>query len=225
MSKNEQLILGILGTAIVLVYGLLGAYVLIYLTDGVSTQTAESPPAGVAASDTPLPNPAPTTSAAQQAPPGAAEGAAPTNTRVIPLGSPEGGAPAPTATPSGQAPQIADTPLPIQPAGPSPTSPAQATPTTAPSPSPPLPPPSPTPDTSCADGENAHHQQMLADIEAEYAPMFTWIQDEMEQATRDGDQMRMEELELERDMYQNMKAADIDAENARHEAALAACNP
>jgi hypothetical protein len=223
MSKNEQLILGILGTAIVLVYGLLGAYVLIYLTDGASTQTAESPPAGLVASDTPLPELAPTTSAGQQGPAGVAEGAAPTNTRVIPLGSPEGGAPSPAATPSAQAPQTADTPLSTQPTGPSPTPPAQATPTTAPSPSPP--PPSPTPDTSCVDDENAQHQQLLADIEAEYEPMLTWIRDEMEQATRDGDQTNLLELELERDMYQQMKAADIDAENSRHEAALAGCNP
>jgi hypothetical protein len=225
MSKNEQLILGILGTAIVLVYGFLGAYVLIYLTDGVSTQTAESPPAGLSASDTHLPNPDSTTSPAQQAPSDAPEGAAPTNTRVLPLGSPAAGTPAPAATPSAEAPQSATTPLPAQPAGPSPTSPAQATSTTAPGPSPPPPFPSPTPDASCVDDENAHHQQMLADIEAEYASTLTWIQAGMDQATRDGDYLRVEELQLELDMCQDLMAGGISAENARHEAALAACNP
>ena len=215
MSRNQQLILGALGMAIVLVYGCLGAYVLIYLTDGVSTQTAESPP------DTPIAGSCPTTGPGQQPPAQAPDGPAPTNTRVIPLGEP---APAPTSS-SSQAPQTPDTSLATHSAEPGLTPPAQATSTAVPSPTPPALPPSPTPDSSCAEDENAHHQQMLADIEAEYEPMLTWIEDEMEQASRDRDDMQMEELQLELDMYQNLKAADINAEIARHEAALAACNP
>jgi len=206
--------------AIVLVYGCLGAYVLIYLTDGVSTQTAESPPLA------PVPSPYPTTGPGQQPPAQAPDGPAPTNTRVIPLGSPAPGEPAPAATScSAQAPQTPDTPLPTHSAEPGLTPPAQATSTAVPSPTPPALPPSPTPDSNCEDDENAHHQQMLADIEAEYEPILSWIEDGMEQAARDGDDMRMEELQLELDMYQNMNAADINAEIARHEAALAACNP
>jgi len=208
MSRNQQLILGALGMAIVLVYGCLGAYVLIYLTDGVSTQTAERPPALGTLPDTPIAGSCPTTGPGQQPPAQAPDGPAPTNTRVIPLGSPAPGEPAPTHS-----------------AEPNLTPPAQATSTAVPSPTPPALPPSPTPDSSCAEDENAHHQQMLADIEAEYEPMLTWIEDEMEQASRDGDDMQMEELQLELDMYQNLKAADINAEIARHEAALAACNP
>jgi len=206
--------------ATVLVYGCLGAYVLIYLTEGVSTQTAGSPP------ETPLPSPCPTTGPGQQPPAQAPDGPAPINTRVIPLGSQAPGEPAPAATsPPAQAPQTSDTPLPTHSADRSPTPPAQATTTAAPSPTPPPPSPSRTPGTSCEDDENAHHQQMLADIEAEHEPMLSWIEDEMEQAARDGDDMRMEELQLELEMYQNMKAADINAEISRHEAALAACNP
>jgi hypothetical protein len=226
MSRNQQLILGALGMAIVLVYGCLGAYVLIYLTDGVSTQTAERPPALGTPPDTPIAGSCPTTGPGQQPPAQAPDGPAPTNTRVIPLGSPAPGEPAPAPTSSSaQAPQTPDTPLPTHSAEPALTPPAQATSTAVPSPTPPALPASPTPDSSCAEDENAHHQQMLADIEAEYEPMLTWIEDEMEQASRDGDDMQMEELQLELDMYQNMKAADINAEIARHEAALAACNP
>jgi hypothetical protein len=64
---------------------------------------------------------------------------------------------------------------------------------------------------------------MLADIEAQYEPMLSWLADEMEQAQRDQDEMRIEDLQLEMEMTENMKAADIDAEIARHQAALAAC--
>jgi hypothetical protein len=75
------------------------------------------------------------------------------------------------------------------------------------------------------DDENALHLQILADIATQYEPILSWIEDEMEQAERDRDEMRLEELQQEYDMNQNMKAADIAAENARHEAALATCNP
>jgi hypothetical protein len=64
---------------------------------------------------------------------------------------------------------------------------------------------------------------MLAYIEAEYAPTLSWIEYEIELATRDRDWRRIRDLQQEAQMYENMKAADINAENARHEAALVAC--
>ena len=64
---------------------------------------------------------------------------------------------------------------------------------------------------------------MLADIEAQYEPMLSWLTDEMARAQRDQDEMRIEDLQLEIEMTENMKAADIDDEIARHQAALAAC--
>jgi len=73
------------------------------------------------------------------------------------------------------------------------------------------------------DTENAHHQQMLADIEAQYEPMLSWLADEMERAQRNQDEMRIQDLQLELEMLENVKAADIDAEIARHQEALAAC--
>jgi hypothetical protein len=220
MSRNHQLVLGLLGVAVVLVYGFLGAYVLIHLTEGDDTQTAESPPALGTPADTLVGSPYATTNTGQQSSAQGPEGAAPTNTRVIPLTTPVPGEPGPAATSSAtDAAQTADTPLPTSTVQPSPTPAAQATSTPAASPT------TPPPDSSCADEENAQHQQMLADIEAQYEPTLSWIEDELEQAERDGDIMRMEELQLELDMNQDMKAADINAENARHEAALAACNP
>jgi hypothetical protein len=73
------------------------------------------------------------------------------------------------------------------------------------------------------DNENAYHQQMLAFIDAQYAPILNWIEYEIEQATRDRDWRRIQDLQQEAQMYENMKAADINAENARHQAALSAC--
>ena len=64
---------------------------------------------------------------------------------------------------------------------------------------------------------------MLADIEAQYEPMLSWLTDEMARAQRDQDEMRIQDLQLEIEMTENMKAADIDDEIARHQAALAAC--
>ncbi len=209
MSRNQQMTLGVLGTAIVVVYGCLGAYALIHLTQGGLAETTASgrtagvaPPepglaAGSATTDTLTPSP--------QTPPGAL----PTNTRVIPL---DGG----TA--------VSATPLPTSGAGASPTPPVHASQTveqTPPVPQPP--PPSPVPDTSCAERENAYHQQQLADIDAQYEPMLTWFEDEMKQAERDRDYTRLEEVRREYETYQEIKAADVRAESERHEAALVAC--
>jgi hypothetical protein len=232
MSRSQQAILGVLGVAIVLVYGSLGAYGLIYLIQPVRTLPGQSAqalnPPGGAASPTPgLPG-IPTTVNDGSSP----GQPLPTNTRVIPLGSPGLASPTPeAAAPPAGTPLPASTgpaspaasPQPTHSAVPAPPPPQQATPTVEPSPT--SPPPSPTPDTSCVDDENALHLQLLADIATLYEPILSWIEDEMEQAERDRDEMRLEELQLEYDMNQNMKATDIAAENARHEAALAACNP
>ena len=235
MSRSQQAILGVLGVAIVLVYGSLGAYGLIYLIQPVRTIPGASAQAPVTpslvASPTPGPPGIPTT-VTDASTPGQP---LPTNTRVIPLGTPGLASPTPEATapPSGT-PLPVNTPLPTstgpatspQPthsAVPAPSPPQQATPTVEPSST--SPPSSPTPDASCVDDENALHLQLLADIATLYEPLLSWIEDEMEQAERDRDEMRLEELQLEYEMNQNMKAADIAAENARHEAALAACSP
>ena len=227
MSRTRQIALALLGVAVVLVYGSLGAYGLIRLTKPVRIQSAGP----VQAVDTPTLAASPTSFAAgSPAPtltPLTSGSPAPTNTTVIPLVSPA--VVPPTATPPSSptdAPPAADTPSPTHPDEPGPTPPPQATSTTQPSPASPTPPTpasSPTSDTRCADTENAHHQQMLADIEAQYEPMLSWLADEMEQAQRDQDEMRIEDLQLEMEMTENMKAADIDAEIARHQEALAAC--
>jgi hypothetical protein len=64
---------------------------------------------------------------------------------------------------------------------------------------------------------------MLAYIEAEYAHTLSWIEYQIEEALRDRDAVTARRLQREYQMYENMKAADINAENARHEAALVAC--
>jgi hypothetical protein len=64
---------------------------------------------------------------------------------------------------------------------------------------------------------------MLAYIEAEYAPILSWIEYQIELAVRDRDAIRIRDLQQQYQMYENMKAADINAENARHQAALVAC--
>ena len=227
ISRNQQTILAVLGLGIVLVYGFLGAYGLIRLTKPVRIQTAGP----VQVTDTPSlpasPTLFPAGSPAPALTPLASGSAAPTNTRVIPLVSPA--VMPPTATPPSSAPDAlpgAGTPSPTHTDEPGPTPPPQATSTTQPSPASPTPaapPPSPTADTRCADTENAHHQQMLADIEAQYEPMLSWLTDEMARAQRDQDEMRIQDLQLEIEMTENMKAADIDDEIARHQAALAAC--
>ena len=78
-------------------------------------------------------------------------------------------------------------------------------------------------DTRCVDDENALHLQLLADMATLYEPLLSSIEHEIEQATHDRDWGRVRDLGQEAEMYQNMKTADIDAETARHQAALAAC--
>ena len=73
------------------------------------------------------------------------------------------------------------------------------------------------------DDENALHLQLLADMATLYEPILSSIKDEIEQATHDRDWGRVRDLEQEAEMYEDLKAADIDAETARHQAALAAC--
>jgi len=53
--------------------------------------------------------------------------------------------------------------------------------------------------------------------------MLSWLEDEITQAERDRDDVRLEELRQEYQTYLDMKAADLTAENERHEAALSAC--
>ena len=212
MSRTQLQTLAVLGVAVVLIYGSLGAYGLIRLTKPVRVQSAGP----VQVADTP----------ALAASPTSFQDGSPAPT-LIPLVSPA--VVPPTATPPSSppdAPPAADTPQPTHADGAGPTPPPQATPTIDPGPAPSTPPapaPSPTPDTRCADTEKAHHEQMLTDIEAQYEPMLRWLADEMEQAQRDQDEMRIQDLQLEMEMTENMKAADIDAEIARHQEALAAC--
>jgi len=73
------------------------------------------------------------------------------------------------------------------------------------------------------DVENAYHQQMLAYIDASYQSTFAWLEYQMEKALRDRDARRALDLQRQIEIYENQKAADINAENARHQAALAAC--
>jgi len=71
--------------------------------------------------------------------------------------------------------------------------------------------------------ENSYHQWALGSIEAEYQSIFDWLDYQMEAALRDRDARRVLDLRQPYQIYENQKTADIKAENARHEAALAAC--
>jgi hypothetical protein len=138
----------------------------------------------------------------------------PTNTRVIP----------PT-TPMQTLPAATSTTYPTHTHDPTHTPP---TPTAPPVPaSPPAPPPgltpAPTVDPQCVDDENALHLQLLADMATLYEPILSSIEHEIEQATHERDWERAGDLQQEAEMYENMKSADIEAETARHQAALAAC--
>jgi len=211
VSRNQWIILGTLGLAVVLVFGCLGGAALTYLTGQPPTET----PQAVQAPDTPTPtvSPTPTRSPTPILPTPTPEPPTPTNTRVIPLTTPTPIPPTATSTR-----YATYTPYPTYTFMPTPTH------TVAPAPtSPPAPPPAPPVDTHCVDTENAYHQQMLAYIEAEYAPTLSWIEYQYELASRDRDAVRMRDLQREYQMYENMKAADINAENARHQAALVAC--
>lgn len=225
MSRKQQTILGILGMAIVLVYGCLGSYGLIRLTQGGSTKAGGSEQAaglfpwdrsrdatGATTDTLTLPSQAP-------------GGPLPTNTRVIAL---DGGvSPPPAGTPTsastGAAPSPAATGQPTSAADAATTPPPPAATPYPPADGPTPRPASPTPETSCVGEENDLHQQKLAEIEAQYEPILTWLEGEMEQAKRHLDDMRQEEVRQEQQLYEQMKAADLNAETQRHEAALAAC--
>ena len=83
--------------------------------------------------------------------------------------------------------------------------------------------PAPTVDSQCVDDENALHLQLLADMAMLYEPVLSSIESEIEQATHDQDWDKVRDLEEEEEMYENLKAAAIEKETARHQAALAAC--
>ena len=139
----------------------------------------------------------------------------PTNTRVIPLTTPTPIGPTSTSTTS-----PTHTPYPTYTPQPTPTAPPVPT-------SPPAPPPVPTHtpmvDARCVEDENALHLQLLADMATLYEPVLSSIEYEIEQARHDRDWGRMRDLQQEAQVYENMKAADINAETVRHQAALAAC--
>lgn len=136
----------------------------------------------------------------------------PTNTRVIPLSTPT--AVPPTATP------IPPT------ATPAPPTPTPIPPTPTPVPPTPMPiPPTPTPDLSwqCVETENKYHQAMLAYIEASYQPWIDFIKNEIERAVRERDARAVLDWQQELERAENAKAAEINAENARHEWAIEDC--
>jgi len=211
VSRNQWIILGVLALAVVLVFGCLGGVALTYLTGQPPTETPEA----VQAPDTPSPtvSPTPTHRPTPVRPTHTPEPPTATNTRVIPLTTPT---PIPPTATSTRYPTY--TPYPTYTSLPTPTDTVVPAPT-----SPPAPPPAPPVDTYCADTENAYHQQMLAYIEAQYAPTLSWIEYEIALATHDRDWRRIRDLQQEYQMYENMKAADVNAENARHQAALVAC--
>jgi hypothetical protein len=64
---------------------------------------------------------------------------------------------------------------------------------------------------------------MLSYIDASYQPTFEWLEYQLELAIRDRDARRVLDIQQQIEMYENMKGADINAESARHQAALAAC--
>jgi|GEM_PF-6817608 len=65
---------------------------------------------------------------------------------------------------------------------------------------------------------------MVAYIHAAYQPTIDFIRAEMYRATIDRDAVAVRHWERELERAENAKAAEIDAENARHEAAIAACS-
>jgi hypothetical protein len=139
----------------------------------------------------------------------------PTSTRVIPLTTPTEVPPTSTSTtlPT-HTPVPTYTPRPVPTAPPAPTSPSAPAPEVT---------PAPTIDPQCVEDENALHLQLLADMAMIYEPILSSIEREIEQATHDRDWGRVRDLQQEAEMYENLKSADIDAETARHQAALAAC--
>lgn len=64
---------------------------------------------------------------------------------------------------------------------------------------------------------------MLAYIEADHQPWLDYIKNRIEEAVRKRDARAALEWQQEMERAENAKAADINAENARHEWAIAAC--
>jgi hypothetical protein len=64
---------------------------------------------------------------------------------------------------------------------------------------------------------------VLASIDAHYQSIFDWLDYEYELAARQRDAIRMRDLQQQYQIYENQKTAEVNAENARHQAALAAC--
>lgn len=64
---------------------------------------------------------------------------------------------------------------------------------------------------------------MLAYIDAIYQPWIDYIIYEIQRAAIERDAVALRRWQRELERTENEKAAEIDAENARHEAAIAAC--
>lgn len=64
---------------------------------------------------------------------------------------------------------------------------------------------------------------MLAYIEADYQPWLDYIKNRIEEAARKRDAIALRYWQQELERAENAKTAEIDAENARHEWAIAAC--
>lgn len=64
---------------------------------------------------------------------------------------------------------------------------------------------------------------MLAYIEADYQRWLGYIENRLEEAARKRDAIAMRYWQQELERANNAKGAEIDAENARHEWAIAAC--
>lgn len=64
---------------------------------------------------------------------------------------------------------------------------------------------------------------MFAYIDAIYQPWIDYIIYEIQRAAIERDAVALRRWQRELERTENEKAAEIDAENARHEAAIAAC--
>ena len=130
-----------------------------------------------------------------------------------PTATPTRPSPTPTAVPTSTPIVIHVTVIPQQ-AAPPPAVPRPA----APGPAAP-----PVPDRRCEESENAYHQASLASIESTYRSIISQIDRQIESAIRDRDARRVLDLQSEKKSYESQKASEINAENSRHNAAIAAC--
>jgi hypothetical protein len=64
---------------------------------------------------------------------------------------------------------------------------------------------------------------MLASIESSYQGLLGLVKDQMDDAIRERDASLFLKLQRELKRYENEKASQINSENARHNAAIAAC--